>query len=64
MTVTGITVKQIAETLGISYKNATVRIAKAKIKPILTENLYPPDTPDKIRDVKSVGRPKKEKPNP
>ena len=57
--VEGYTARQIARILGISYDNARKRIEKAKIKPITKDAIYPFDTPDKIRKVKPVGRPKK-----
>ena len=50
---------QIAEILNITYDNARKRISKAKIKPITNEAIYPIDTPDKIREAKPVGRPRK-----
>jgi len=57
----GLTAKEIAEILGISYANVRKRIEKAKIKPITKDAIYPLDTPDKIKDVKAVGRPPKAK---
>jgi len=55
----GLTAKEIAKILGISYDNVRKRIEKAKIKPITKDAIYPIDTPEKIRDVAPVGRPKK-----
>jgi transposase len=55
----GYTAKEIAKILGISYDNVRKRIEKAKIKPITKDAIYPLDTPDKIKDVKAVGRPRK-----
>jgi predicted ArsR family transcriptional regulator len=57
----GLTAKEIAEILGISYDNVRKRIEKAKIKPVTKDAIYPLDTPEKIRKVLPVGRPKKEK---
>jgi len=58
----GLTAKEIAEILGISYDNVRKRIEKARIKPITKDAIYPLDTPDKIREVGAVGRPPKAKP--
>ena len=55
----GLTAKEIAKILGISYDNVRKRIEKARIKPITKDAIYPIDTPEKIRDVAPVGRPKK-----
>ena len=60
----GVTAKEIAKILGISYDNVRKRISIAKIKPITKEAIYPIDTPDKIRDTNPVGRPKKQPDNP
>jgi len=57
----GLTAKEIADILGISYDNVRKRIEKARIKPITKDAIYPNDTVDKIRDVAPVGRPKKVK---
>ena len=56
----GLTAKEIAEILGISYDNARKRIEKAGIKPITKDAIYPKDTPEKIRNVAPVGRPRKQ----
>jgi len=58
----GLTAKEIAAILGISYDNVRKRIEKAKIKPITKDAIYPHDTPDKIRDTPPPGRPPKPKP--
>jgi predicted ArsR family transcriptional regulator len=55
----GLTAKEIAEILGISYDNVRKRIEKAGIKPITKDAIYPHDTAEKIRDVNPVGRPPK-----
>ena len=59
MKVEGYTATQIAEILNISYDNVRQRISKAKIRPITKEAIYPLDTPDRIKDVNPVGRPKR-----
>ena len=55
----GLTAKEIAKILGISYDNVRKRIEKAGIKPITKDAIYPNDTVEKIRGVAPVGRPKK-----
>ena len=57
----GLTAKEIAKILGISYDNVRKRIEKAKIKPITKDAIYPHDTVEKIRDVAPVGRPRRAK---
>jgi hypothetical protein len=57
----GLTAKEIAKILGISYDNCRTRLSKAKIKPITKDAIYPHDTVEKIRDVAPVGRPPKAK---
>jgi transcriptional regulator with XRE-family HTH domain len=55
----GLTAKEMAEILGITYDNCRMRLSKAKVKPISKDAIYSPDTLEKIRDVAPVGRPKK-----
>ena len=55
----GLTAKEIAKLLDISYDNVRKRIEKAKIKPITKDAIYPLDTPDKIKDTPPPGRPRK-----
>ena len=57
----GLTAKEIAKILGISYDNVRKRIEKARIKPITKDAIYPHDTVEKICDVAPVGRPPKAK---
>ena len=57
----GLTAKEIAKIIGISYDNVRKRIEKAGIKPITKDAIYPHDTVEKIRDVAPVGRPPKAK---
>jgi len=63
---TGLTAREIAEMLGISYDNVRKRIEKAGIKPITKDAIYPLDTPDKIKDTPppgwKKGRPRKSEP--
>jgi len=68
MTVTGLTIQEIADTLGIPYKTAHKRLETAKIKPLTKEAIYPESALEAIRNIKmgrrpgntaSPGRPKK-----
>jgi hypothetical protein len=61
MTVTGLTIQEIADRLGIPYKTAHKRLETAGIKPILKEDLYPESALETIRDIR-MGRPPKAKP--
>jgi predicted ArsR family transcriptional regulator len=56
----GWTVRELAQELGVKENAVKQRIFKAKIKPIVREAIYPPDTLDKIREA-PMGRPKKQK---
>jgi len=62
MTVTGLTIQQIADALGIPCKTAHRRLTVAGIKPVLEEVLYPESALEAIRNVPGKGRPPK-KPN-
>jgi hypothetical protein len=62
--VNGLTVKEIAQVLGISETNVRVRLSKAGIKPVTKSPLYSPDAVELIRNVAPVGRPRKGKPAP
>jgi predicted ArsR family transcriptional regulator len=57
----GITVPELAEKLGISENTVRQRIHAAGIKPLIKATIYPPDTLERIRDVR-MGRPPKTKP--
>ena len=63
MTVTGLTIQEIAEKLGISYSTAQKRLSRSGIKPMLKEDLYPESALEAIRNVPGKGRPPK-KPSP
>jgi hypothetical protein len=58
MTITGLTIQEIADRLEIPYKTAHKRLETAGIKPILKEDLYPASALETIRNVR-MGRPKK-----
>jgi hypothetical protein len=60
MTIEGITISDMVKELGLPRHTIENRLSRAGIKPIVPEFLYPPDTPDKIREAK-VGRPPKKK---
>jgi predicted ArsR family transcriptional regulator len=55
---TGLTINEIAEKLGITYLTAKQRLLRAGIKPLTKEAIYPNDVIDKIKNVE-MGRPKK-----
>jgi predicted ArsR family transcriptional regulator len=58
---TGMTIQEIADALGISYFAARQRIVRARIEPISKEALYPEDTLERVRNVPGRGRPPKAK---
>ena len=57
----GITIDEMSRLLKLPPKTVAIRLHRAGIKPISRQAIYPPDTPNKIKDV-SMGRPKKTKP--
>jgi hypothetical protein len=61
-TMTGETLTEIANTLGISIAATEKRLQTQKIKPITREALYPTGTIERIRNVPGKGRPPKAKP--
>jgi hypothetical protein len=54
----GITIDEMSRLLKLPPKTVAIRIHRAGIKPMTRQAVYPPDTPDKIKDV-TMGRPKK-----
>jgi len=56
---TGLTIDEIAEELGIAPSAAYIRLNKADIKPICYKALYDPSALEAIRDVPGKGRPRK-----
>jgi hypothetical protein len=58
MTVTGLTIQEIAHKLEIPYGTAAMRLQRAGIKPLLKEDLYPESAVEAIREA-PMGRPKK-----
>jgi hypothetical protein len=54
----GITIDEMSKLLKLPPKTVAIRIHRAGIKPMTRQAVYPPDTPDKIKDV-TMGRPKK-----
>jgi transposase len=62
----GITAREIAERLGISYHAAIVRIKTANIEPKYKAGstfLFDESVVEQIREVSKGGRPRKDKPN-
>jgi DNA uptake protein ComE-like DNA-binding protein len=57
---TGITISEMAEKLGIEKNAVLQRLFVAKIKPKTREALYDESALEAIRDVQGKGRPKKE----
>jgi predicted ArsR family transcriptional regulator len=55
---TGETLDEIANALGITTDAVEKRLQTAKIKPVTRKALYPVGTTDRLRDIK-MGRPKK-----
>jgi hypothetical protein len=55
----GITIDEMSRLLKLPPKTVAIRIHRAGIKPMTRQAVYPPDTPDKIKDV-IMGRPKKQ----
>jgi hypothetical protein len=60
---TGETLTEIANALGISIAATEKRLQTQKIKPITREALYPTGTIERIRNVPGKGRPPKTKPD-
>jgi hypothetical protein len=58
MEMNGITIDEMCKALKLPFKTVEARIQRAGIKPISRQAVYPPDTLEKIKDVK-MGRPKK-----
>ena len=58
MTVTGLTIQEIADKLSLPYTTAQKRLSRSGIKPILKEDLYPPEALEAVRNA-PMGRPKK-----
>jgi hypothetical protein len=64
MKMDGLTIREIAENLGIKPKAVMARILKHGIRPKAQAgrtNFYDYDVVDKIRDIGKAGRPKKGK---
>ena len=59
----GYTISELANALGIKPNAVRQRLFVAGIKPIVEEKIYPPETLEKIRNVPGKGRPKKSKPD-
>ena len=58
---TGLTITEIAECLGIDEWTAEKRLRTAGVKILTRKALYPPDAAERIRNVPGKGRPRKAK---
>ena len=58
----GLTIKEMAEILGIDPTAVKQRLFVAKIKPITKDAVYDRAALEAIRNVPSKGRPRKKKP--
>ena len=59
MTVTGLTIQEIADELGLPYRTAQKRLQRSGVEPLTTGVLYPPEALEAVRNVPGKGRPKK-----
>jgi membrane-anchored protein YejM (alkaline phosphatase superfamily) len=59
MNMTGLTIQEMAEKLGITEKAVYTRLLKAGIRPITRQVIYPESALEQIREVSKGGRPKK-----
>ena len=58
---TGMTIQEVADALGLTYFAARQRIVRAGIKPISKEALYPENTLELVKNSLGKGRPKRKK---
>jgi len=58
----GLTIKEMAEILGILPNTVQQRLLVAKIKPLTKDAVYDKSALDLIRNVPGKGRPRKPKP--
>ena len=59
MTITGLTIQEIADDLGITYWAAQKRLRRSGVEPLTTGVLYPPEALEAVRNVPGKGRPQK-----
>jgi predicted ArsR family transcriptional regulator len=57
----GLTIEEIADSLGITTDAVEKRLQTARIRPMTRKALYPVGTAERLRDVK-MGRPPKAQP--
>jgi hypothetical protein len=65
MSMDGLTIREIAEILGLKTDAVTIRLKKAGIEPKYIAGrtyLFDPAVVDRIREVSKGGRPRKEEP--
>jgi uncharacterized membrane protein len=58
MNMTGMTIQEVADALGLTYFAARQRIVRAGIKPISKEALYPENTLELVKNVPGKVRPR------
>jgi hypothetical protein len=58
----GLTLSEMASLLGVPQRTIERRVQRAGIKPLTHEAIYPPDTIDRIKDIKRGRPPKPPKP--
>jgi hypothetical protein len=61
MKIEGYTITELSKALKITPVTVRQRLHVAGIEPILSEKVYPPDTLERLKTFKSVGRPPKAK---
>ena len=59
MTISGLTIQEIADALGIQYRTAQKRLQRSGIEPLTTGVLYPHEALEAVRGVPGKGRPRK-----
>jgi hypothetical protein len=59
----GITIDEMAKSLGLPYKTVAQRILRGGYEPIFSGNLYSPEVFETIKNSPGKGRPPKAKPS-
>jgi hypothetical protein len=58
----GMTIDEMAKSLGLPYKTVAQRILRGGYEPVFSGNLYAPEVLEAIRSVPGRGRPPKARP--